>query len=202
MITGPIKEARVHMDETLELEPYFWLAHNLNSFICYFEGKNKEGIDACRYGRDLNPYSIDNDWLFIIHYAKLGDGGNASLELKNIFSRYLGTDQYENEISDAFNKAGINGLFSWLIDLNINKPVYLEGLNGDPFYIAWWYAILGEKEETLHWLGKAHESKSIPYHYFDLITTNPDFDFIRDDPRFLKVLEEFSLAPYNMRKAK
>ena len=202
MITGPIKEARVHMDETLELEPYFWLAHNLNSFICYFEGKNKEGIDACRYGRDLNPYSIDNDWLFIIHYAKLGDGGNASLELKNIFSRYLGTDQYENEISNAFNKAGINGLFSWLIDLNINKPVYLEGLNGDPFYIAWWYAILGEKEETLHWLGKAHESKSIPYHYFDLITTNPDFDFIRDDPRFLKVLEEFSLAPYNMRKAK
>ena len=112
------------------------------------------------------------------------------------------SDKYENEISDAFNKAGIKGLFSWLIDLNINRPVGLEGMNGQPFYISWWYAILGEKEESVYWLKKSSESQYKPYHYFDLITTNPDFDFLRDDSRFIKILEESGLAQYNTRKAK
>jgi TolB-like protein/AraC-like DNA-binding protein len=202
MITGPIEEARVYMDRVLELEPYFWLAHNLNSWICYFEGKHKKGIDACLIGRDLNQYSLDNDWLFIIHFVKLGEGENAARELKNIFTRYLKTNEYENEISDAYKKSGIKGLFTWLIDLNIRKPVPLEGMNGHPFYIAWWYAILGDKNESVSWLKKASESQHIPYQYFDLITTNPDFDFVRDDPGFIKILQEVGLSPYNKGKAK
>ncbi|MGB8491129.1 MAG: hypothetical protein WCE64_08720, partial [Bacteroidales bacterium] len=202
MITGPIEEARVHMDRVLELEPYFWLAHNLNSWICYFERKNDKGIDACITGRDLNQYSLDNDWLFILHYVKLGNGENAARELKDIFSRYLKTNEYENEISDAYKKSGIKGLFTWLIDLNIRKPVPLEGMNGDPFYIAWWYAILGDKDKSVFWLKKASESPNKPYHYFDLITTNPDFDFVRDDPVFIMVLDEAGLLPYNKGKTK
>jgi TolB-like protein/AraC-like DNA-binding protein len=202
MITGPIEEARVHMDRVLELEPYFWLAHNLNSWICYFEGKHKKGIDACLIGRDFNQYSLDNDWLFVIHYVKLGEGENAARELKNIFTRYLKTNEYENEISDAYKKSGIKGLFTWLIDLNIKKPVPLEGMNGHPFYIAWWYAILGDKNESVSWLKKASESQYIPYHYFDLITTNPDFDFVRDEPGFIKILQEVGLSSYNKGKAK
>ncbi|NMC38936.1 MAG: helix-turn-helix domain-containing protein [Bacteroidales bacterium] len=202
MITGPIEEARVHMDRVLELEPYFWMAHNLNSWICYFERKNDKGIDACLTGRDLNQYSLDNDWLFVIHYVKLGDGENAARELKDIISRYLKTDEYENEISDAYKKSGIRGLFTWLIDLNIRKPVPLEGMNGNHFYIAWWYAILGDKNQSVFWLKKASESQYKPYHYFDLITTNPDFDFLRDDPVFIMVLDEAGLLPYNKGKAK
>ena len=200
MITGPIEKAREHMDRVLELEPYFWVAHNLNSWIYYFERKNKEGIEACKTGRDLNPYSLDNDWLFIIHYAKLGEGEKAAKELKDIFSRYLKTNQYDNEITDARKRSGIKGLFEWLIDLNINKPVGLEGMNGQPFYIAWWYAILGRKEESIYWLQKVKKSQYIPYHYFDLISNNPDFDFVRDDPRFLKIMEEFGLIQFSTRK--
>lgn len=202
MITGPIEEARLHMDRVLVLEPYFWLAHNLNSWICYFEGKNDKGIDACLAGRDLNQYSPDNDWLFIIHYVKLGEGENAARELNDIFSRYLKTNEYEDEISDAYKKSGIRGLFTWLIDLNIRKPLPLEGMNGDPFYIAWWYAILGDKNESIFWLKKSSESKYKPYQYFDLITINPDFDFLRDDPVFTMILDEAGLLPYNKGKAK
>jgi TolB-like protein/Flp pilus assembly protein TadD len=200
MITGPIEKSREHMDRVLELEPYFWVAHNLNSWIYYFERKNKDGIEACISGRDLNPYSLDNDWLFIIHYAKLGEAEKSAKELKDIFSRYLKTNKYDNEITDVYKRSGIKGLFEWLIDLNINKPVGLEGMNGHPFYIAWWYAILGRKEESIYWLEKVSKSQHIPYHYFDLITNNPDFDFVRDDPRFLKIMEEFGLIQFSTRK--
>jgi tetratricopeptide (TPR) repeat protein len=197
MITGPISKAREHMDLVLELEPYFWVAHNLNSWIYYFERKYKQGIEACITGRDLNPNSLDNDWLFIIHYTKLGQGEKAVKELKDIFTRYLKTNQYEKEIDDAYKRYDIRGLYEWLIDLNINKPVGLEGMNGHPFYTAWWYAILGKNEESIAWLQKVSKSQYIPYHYFDLITTNPDFDFLRKDPRFLKILKEYRLESYN-----
>lgn len=197
MITGPIRKSREHMDRLMELEPYFWVAHNLDSWIYYFERKYKQGIDACIKGRELNPYSLDNDWLFIIHYSRMGEGEKAAKELKDIFTRYLKTNQYEGEITDAYNMSGIRGLYEWLIDLNINRPVGLEGMSGHPFYIAWWYAILGRKEEAVGWLQKVNKYQFIPYHYFDLITTNPDFDFLRNDPRFIRILEEFGLESYN-----
>jgi tetratricopeptide (TPR) repeat protein len=39
MITDPIEEAREQVNYALELEPYFWVIHNLNSWIYYFEEK-------------------------------------------------------------------------------------------------------------------------------------------------------------------
>ncbi len=202
MITGPIEEARVHIDRALELEPYFWLVHNLNSWIYYFEEKYREGLDACFTGRDLNPNSSDNNWLFVLHYVKLGEGEKAAKVLHDRFSRYPSTSNYADEILAAFNESGIKGIFTWLIDFNINRPIPLEGLDGHPYYIAWWYAILGDREESIYWFEKAMDTKMKPLQYFNLIANNPDFDILRDDPRFLAVIEKAGLAPYHTRKAR
>ena len=202
MITGPIEEARVHIDRALDLEPYFWLVHNLNSWICYFEEKYQEGIDACFTGLDLNPNSSDNNWLFVLHYVKLGEGEKAAKALHDNFSRDQATSKYADEILDAFHESGIEGIFRWLIDFNINRPVPLEGLNGHPYYIAWWYAISGNREESIYWFERAMETKTKPLHYFNLIANNPDFDILRNDPRFLAIIEKAGLAPYHTRKAR
>jgi tetratricopeptide (TPR) repeat protein len=37
MITGPIEEARLHVNRALELEPYFWVVQTLSAWIFYFE---------------------------------------------------------------------------------------------------------------------------------------------------------------------
>ena len=202
MITGPIEEARIHIDRALELEPYFWVVHNLNSWIYYFEEKYREGIDACLAARDLNPNFIDNNWLFVLHYVKLGEGEKATKELQNIFNKYPSISHYSAEIIEAYNKSGVEGIFTWLIDLNINNPIPFEGLNGHPFYIAWWYAILGNREKSIYWLERNMKAEKIPRHYFNLIANNPDFDILRNDPRFLKIIDEIGLTPYNTRKTK
>jgi len=132
MITVPIEEARVHIDRALELEPYFWLVHNLNSWICYFEEKYQEGLDACFAGLDLYPNSSDNNWLFVLHYVKLGEGEKAAKVLHDNFSRYPTTSNYADEVLAAYNESGTEGIFTWLIDFNINRPVPLEGLSGHP----------------------------------------------------------------------
>ncbi len=202
MITGPIEEARVHIDRALELEPYFWLIHNLNSWIYYFEEKYQEGLDACFAGLDLNPNSSDNNWLFVLHYVKLGEGEKAAKVLHDNLSRYQATSIYADEILNAFNESGIKGIFTWLIDFNIIRPVPLEGLNGDPYYIAWWYAILGNREESIYWFERTMEAKTKPLQYFNLIANNPDFDILRDDPRFIAIIKKAGLAPYHTRKAR
>ncbi|MBE0666528.1 MAG: helix-turn-helix domain-containing protein, partial [Bacteroidales bacterium] len=143
MITGPIEEARVYMDRGLELEPYFWVMQNLSAWIYYFEEKNDKAIEACLIARDLKPDFSDNKWLFFLNYAKLGEGEKAVQELQNIASLYPGAGEFAEEISDAYQKSGIEGLFSWLIDVNKHKPIPVEGMTGHPFFIAWWYAILG-----------------------------------------------------------
>jgi len=202
MITGPIEEARIYMDRALKLEPYYWVLHNLNAWIYYFEERHKEAIEACHIARDLKPDYIYTNWLLFLNYAKLDDGMKAAEELKEIVRVAARTSQYDDEIMDACNRSGVKGLLAWLIDININKPVPAEGLSGHPFFIAWWYAITGDRENSIYWLERNMEAKRKVYEYFNLIATNPDFDILRDDPRFLAIIDKIGLTPYNKRPAK
>jgi len=199
MITGPIEEARKHVDRAVELEPYFWVVQNLNAWIFYFEEDSEKGLQACLAARDLNPDFVDNTWLFALHYVRLGEGEKAAAALHDIFKRYPSVSHLGDEVMDLYQKSGTDGIFRWLIDININRPVPVDGMTGHPFFIAWWYAILGDREESVKWFEKTIEMPSIPWHYFNLIATNPDFDILRGDPRFLAVIEKAGLTPYNTR---
>lgn len=201
MITGPIEEARIHMGRVLELEPNYWVIHNLNAWIYYFEGKYNKGIEACVRARELNPDFTENNWLFFLNYAKMGEGEKAVAELQTIVRKNPVSAKYADEIPNAYKKSGIPGLFVWLIELNMKRPVPDEGLSGHPFFISWWYAILGDREHAIIWLEKKMEPNMGSF-YLSLITTNPDFDILRNDPRFLAIIEQIGLPRYNTRKAK
>ncbi len=202
MITGPIDEAREHINRAVELEPYFWVVQNVNAWIYYFEDKNDKAIEACIIARNLKPNFSDNTWLFFLNYAKLGETDMAVKELQHILNYIPGTSPYAKEIEDAAKKYGIQGLFKWMVNVNINNPIPIDGLNGHAFYIAWWNAILGNKEESIHWLQKNLQNKNKLYLYFNLIATCPDFDILRNDPRFDRILDEAGLGAYNVSKSK
>jgi TolB-like protein/Tfp pilus assembly protein PilF len=202
MITGPIEEAREHVNRTLELEPYFWVMHNLDSWVCYFEERYSEGLKACFTGYNLNSYSSDNIWLFFLHYVHLGKGEEAARIFRDVFLTNSQTKPYADMIMNAYKEDGIPAIFDCLIDINMNNPLPMQGLNGNPYYLAWWHALAGDKEESIHWFERTVEAEKKPLHYFNLIAQNPDFDFLRDDPRFLAVIEKAGLAPYHSRKAR
>ncbi|MRR18717.1 helix-turn-helix domain-containing protein [bacterium] len=202
MITGPIEEARIHVDRAVELEPYFWVVHNLSAWIYYFEEDYEKGIKACIAARDLNPDFTDNNWLFVLHYVRLGEGEKAAMALRDLFKDHPSMSDLGDEVMAAYNKSGIEGIFAWLIDVNMNRPLPVDGMTGHPFFIAWWYAIIGNREESVKWFEKTVEMSSIPRHYFNLIATNPDFDILRGDPRFTAVIEKAGLTAYNTRPPK
>jgi tetratricopeptide (TPR) repeat protein len=201
MITGPIEEARVHMERVLDLEPNYWVIHNLNAWIYYFEEKYNKGIEACVRARELNPGFTENNWLFFLNYAKIGEGEKAAAELQTIVRKNPVSAKFADEIPKAYKESGIPGLFIWLIKLNMKRPVPDEGLSGNPFFISWWYAILGDREHAVYWLEKNMKS-NMEFYYLSLIATNPDFDILRSDSRFLAIIEQTGLSRYNTRKAK
>jgi TolB-like protein/AraC-like DNA-binding protein len=202
MITGPIAKAREQVNKALELEPYFWVIQNLNSWIYYFEEKYDKGLEACTFARDLNPNSSDNIWLFVLHNARLGEAEKAAMELQKLLMFFPGGKEYADELSKACDTGGVNGIFRWLVEVNKNKPLPAEGLNGQTFYISWWYAMAGDREQSIVWLERTLNEKLIPRHYFNLLGNNPDFDLIRGDPRFIKVMEKAGLSAYNNRPAR
>lgn len=202
MITGPIEEARLHMDRIMEIEPYFWVMHNLNAWIYYFEGRHREAVEACLRARELKDDWILTKWLLFINYAKLGDGDNAVNAMIDIAGSHKAGKKFESDILDLYNKRGINGLFEWLTEVNIKSPIPVAGLSGDNFFVSWWYAILGDREKSLQFLEKNMGSQSRNYTFFNLICTNPDFDILRNDPRFIRIVDEIGLTPFNTRKAK
>jgi TolB-like protein/AraC-like DNA-binding protein len=199
MITGPIEEARLHMDYLLELEPYFWVVQNLNAWVYYFEEKYDKGIDACMVARDLKPGFIENKWLFFLNYAKTDRDKEALDALLSILQSHPAAQSYTREAEEVFQQSGIKGLFEWLIDVNIHKPVPVTGMDGNPFFPAWWNAILGNRDEAIFWLEENIDHPFRLAHYLNLITTNPDFDCLRDDPRFLAIVAELGLTPYHSR---
>ena len=201
MITGPIEEARLHVNRALELEPYFWVVQTLSAWIYYFEKEYDRALDDCIAARDLNPDFTDNKWLFVLNYARLGESEKMLEELQSIIKKYTQDETYLEEIQAAFTENGINGIFTWLIEVNNTKPIPVEGMDGHPFYSAWWNAILGNKDDAIYWLEQSLEYPRPLGHYSNLIATNPDFDLLRNDPRFLQVIEKMGLAPYHNRKA-
>lgn len=201
MIAGPIEEARMHVNRALELEPFFWVVQTLSAWIYYFEKEHKKAIEASKTARDLNPIYTSNNWLLVLNYGKLGEGEKMLKELQSIIKIYTQDEKYLEEVQVAYNEKGINGIFTWLDDVNQNKPIPVEGMDGHPFYSAWWNAILGNKNEAVYWLERTLEDPRPLGHYSNLITTNPDFDLLRDDPRFLEIVDKFGLTPYHKRKA-
>lgn len=202
MITGPIEEARIHVNRALDLEPFFWVVQTLSAWIYYFEEKYDKAIVECKAARALNPDFVDNNWLFVLNYAKLGEGEKMLLELQSIIKKYTRDENYLEGIQMAFQEKGINGIFMWLDDVNQNKPIQVEGMDGHPFYSAWWNAILGNKNEAIFWLERTLEYPRPLGHYSNLITTNPDFDLLRRDPRFLEIVDKSGLTSYHKRHAK
>jgi tetratricopeptide (TPR) repeat protein len=60
-----------------------------------------------------------------------------------------------------------------------------------PFNIAMIYAGLGQKDETLEWLEKAYEDRSM---WMIFVNAYPIFDFLRPDPRFQDLVRRMGFS--------
>jgi hypothetical protein len=86
-------------------------------------------------------------------------------------------------IAEAMDKAGINNAFQTAATILAD---YYKQQYTSPYDIATLFIHAGKKEESIYWLGRSIEDVDPRLHFIDV---DPDWDVIKDDPRFIKYLK-------------
>ena len=186
-------EARKQINIALQLDPFLPVLHRLSLDYFYAEGKLKESLDECFTLQELDPeYSNRSLYRaeFIIYYKQKED-----VKALVALQKYLYMDTFKvtssNVVKDVYDRAGINGLWNWLIESELKKS------NPRLLKLASDYARIGKQEEALVWLEKAFEN---PPPGFADINNDPDFDNLRSEPRFQAIINKMGLSGYQKRE--
>jgi tetratricopeptide (TPR) repeat protein len=117
----------------------------------------------------------------------MGEDLKAVEELQKIILKDTLTTKHVTAVKEVYNKSGIKGLLSWLIELELKNPKP-SSLN-----LAKWYTMLDKRKEAIDWLEKALE-QNLPNTL--RINNNPDYDTLRSEPGFVALIEKMGLSAY------
>lgn len=224
-LTGEYRfaEAEVEFKRAIAINPNYSLAHHWYG-ICLLEmGRYEESLEVTRRAVELDPLSPSLTSNMAYGYAELGDQAEAQRwlgRLEEVDSNGLFIDlakaiisESRGDLEEAIKHAEEavkrhpkdNGYLSSLgfyyakagrrekaveILVKLNEPP--DGTFGKPFDLAMVYAGLGERDEMFRYLDLALEERSIQFRALRYTKFGPH---IRDDPRYLSLLERANLSP-------
>ena len=202
---------------TLELDPDFAHAHfGYGTYLCLM-GRREEALAELERAKTLRPLNIigSNILYRIGDYDRAIAEANKALEMnpKRISSLQWVAMSYERkgmyaEALTYFEKARqvedtpeLRAFQAHTYALSGNRDEALRVIDElkeipkeqryvSPFYIAVVYAGLGEKDEAFMWLEKAYQDRSW---WIATLKANPQFDSLREDPRFQDLLRRVNL---------
>jgi TolB-like protein/Tfp pilus assembly protein PilF/predicted Ser/Thr protein kinase len=188
-IHGNQEQAFMHLHRALELDPLDLNAsENLAYNYCYSR-QYERAIEQVESVLELEPNRASTHGVLSNIYRSMGkyrlwlDEWEKSARLNN--------DAEDLELVRAvrmeYFKSGLRPATNLLIALRKEQSnrIYV-----DPGEIALAYAMLGDKEQTFIWLEKAFADKSSVLSY---IKSEPEYDFLRSDPRYAKLLRRMNL---------
>jgi tetratricopeptide (TPR) repeat protein len=202
---------------SLELNPNHAPAHYWYALFLAAMGRDDEALRQIALALELDPLSlvINTHKGWVLYFARRFDHAVeqllSTIEMDERFAAahyflglvYLQTQQYEGA-AIHFQKAAT---------VSNNHPAPITGaartlaLSGKkekarkilaeveesaarryvaPYYLAVSYLALGSRERALQWLDRAYEERSP---YMSNLRRDPEFDGIRSDPSFMKVLQ-------------
>jgi TolB-like protein len=185
LILGRNEEAMKQIEIAIKLDP-------LNPFITYQYGsvfmwsrKYDEAIKAYRDALKIEP---DNNFV-------IGDLGLAfalTEKYEEAIEQWKLANATDDELVNALKKGYAGGGFKGAF-LDYNKVTEFRFKNSywSPADIAGNYALIGNKDEAIYWLGQAYKVHDPRATYL----LCPVYDNLRDDPRFQDLCKKMKL-PY------
>ena len=174
------REALAELVRAQRLEPLSLIINTILGFTYFEAGDRRQAIAQLRK-------TIEFDRNFPPAHEILGHVLRYDRQPDAAFAEYLewrrlsGDDaQTLAAYRDAYGSAGLDGFFRKRLELGHLQPAEMAGV----------YALLGEKEHALASLEKAVEQ-----HDGEVVWLRawPDYDSIRTDPRFAKLLKRVNL---------
>jgi tetratricopeptide (TPR) repeat protein len=202
---GEREEARKQINLAQNLDPLSPAINVMNAIYYDREGDYNASLDAYQKTAEISSYNMKNVNVgFFRNYYHLGD----SLKALEFLERYLSLDslnakhiQYVRE--EIYNRSGWRSVLNWLTEFELKNVI--PSLS----FAVCWEEMPDRKSEMLDCLEKKMHIHTSEYDRItkckdDLprINSNPDFDFLRSEPRFIKLIEKMDLAKYHSRKPK
>jgi tetratricopeptide (TPR) repeat protein len=186
---GRFPEAQAEMRRPLEAEPTndFNLME-LGLSYC-FARQYEPALEQCRREIAVDPTSYWSHMLLGWTYEQEKEFP-AAIEAMLQANRLNDTSQVIASLGHAYAVAGRRGEAERVIR-ELRKKSERKYIS--PYDIATIYAGLGDKEQTLIWLGKAYEDRSGCLALW--LKVDPKFDALRSDPRFQDLLRRVGFTP-------
>ena len=214
--------AEQELERAIALDPnealfYDWYAEYLMAV-----GRASASIDSIERARELDPFSviINSDLGKLLYFARLYDEAEAQLkETLRMYPdfgqthRYLGgvyimkhrfddaIAEFEIAKKDADNRT--LGLMTYAYGmagrkaeaeqtLEVIKKLAERRGDLDKISLAWAYIGLGNKDRAIACLEQDYKSHRV---HLTSLKSNPEYDPLRSDPRFLDLMRRVHLAP-------
>lgn len=206
-------------EEALRLNPSDAMTHHGYADFLTVTGRPEEGLNHVKRGRLLNPLSPMSNMPVLFHLYMLRQYDEAIEEVhkllqinpdfpaswlltqvywqQGLFEKAI--DEYRKtlvswddpellaKLEEGYTEAGPQGAIRAVAAELVERS---EVSHVDPFKIASAFAWGGEIEQAFHWLERAVNEGSPEIVYLDM---RPEFDIVRDDPRYQDLLHRLGL---------
>jgi DNA-binding winged helix-turn-helix (wHTH) protein/Tfp pilus assembly protein PilF len=181
--------AAVEMQKALELDPSSLPINADIGQMHYFAHEYDQAIAAGKKALDLDPNFINAHVYLYQAYTQKGMYAEAAEEFFK-FQELVGDKIYTDPVNEkrlrkAYAAEGMTGIWKSSVEL------MREGYSSDPYSMAEYCALFGEKDKALDWLEKAFETRNFA---FVFVKANPAFDHLHKDPRFQDLLVRAGFA--------
>lgn len=182
------EKARREINKAIELDPVFFMHRSVSSDNYYRAKKYDKALEERLKMVEINPQFKTNKLGFFLTYLHKDNHFNAVKALQKVIQSEPSKTIYANDVKNIYQESGIDSLLIWLTNLEKKRSPT------DDYLIARLYALQQDKINALLWLEKAMEKKvaNLPR-----IAINPDFEILRQEPRFIALIDSMHLIPYH-----
>jgi tetratricopeptide (TPR) repeat protein len=176
---GRFEESRLALRRSLEIDPLAPVTNQNYAQLLFFERKYDESEKLSKKNVELDPnYWYAHLQLFYVYRTKR-DYASAVEELARLQDA-RGEPDAAKLIRESFTSGDWQGFLRKITEQRSRLKLY-------PYFVATFFAELGEKDKAFATLNEAIETKD---QHTALMKSDPLMDPLRDDPRFQEVLKK------------
>ena len=177
---GRFDEAVAAMRRAQEVDPLSLIASAALGWVHFYQRDYDRAVEQCRRTLELNPrFELAHLWAGWAHEAA-GRHGEAVRHLTEAVRLSADGAVALASLGRAQALAGDSaGARQTLATLRRTQGAYLPAFEVAKFHLA-----LGERDEAIAWLRRAHAERS---HSIVFLSVDPQLDLLRDDARFVEL---------------
>ncbi|MBC3758558.1 helix-turn-helix domain-containing protein [Hyunsoonleella sp. SJ7] len=191
-VNGDFDKGLDYADKAIQLNPVFLYSHILKA-ECYLYLKEYDlALQEANKAIEINERDLWASWIIFLANVEQGKNDLAVQELERGWRLDPAGQVNVEPMLKVYKKDGIQGIFRWLNDLDINHEGE-DHVYHSAYWIAQKFAFLGEHDKALEWLEIAFERRNaelyrIKYDHF--------FKGMQEHPKFLSILNRMNLGDY------